>query len=109
MVARQQISNIGKTIAIKFKPERIVLFGSYAYGNPTSDSDIDLFVVLPHEGLAARKAAEIRLALPADLSIDVIVRSPEKVQERLQMHDYFISEIMGKGHVIYAGSNGRVD
>ena len=79
MVAMTRISNIGKTIARQFKPEQIVLFGSYAYGDPTSDSDIDLFVILSHEGLAAHKAAEIRLALPTDLSIDVIVRSPEKV------------------------------
>ena len=101
----KQISSIGKIIATQFNPERIVLFGSYAYGRPGLDSDIDLFVILSHEGLAARKAAEIRLALPTDLPIDIIVRSPDKVKERLKMHDYFISEIIEKGHVIYESNN----
>lgn len=105
MIAREKIVNIGKTIVEKFNPEQVVLFGSYAYGNPTSNSDIDLFVVLAHECLAARKSAEIRLTLPTDLPIDIIVRSPEKVQERLRMHDSFVSEIMKKGKILYAKSN----
>ena len=105
MNTTKQISSIGKIIAAQFNPEQIVLFGSYAYGKPGIDSDIDLFVVLSHEGLAARKAAEIRLALPTDIPIDIIVRSPDKVKERLEMHDYFISEIIDKGHVIYENNN----
>jgi predicted nucleotidyltransferase len=107
MVASKTIESIGETIARKFSPERVVLFGSYAYGSPGQDSDIDLFVVMSHEGVAARKAAEIRLALPTNLPIDVIVRSPRKVKERLRMHDSFISDVMRNGRVLYAGSDQR--
>ncbi len=109
MVAKKTIETIGKTIVRQFNPERVVLFGSYANGHPGPDSDIDLFVVMPHDGIAARKAAEIRLALPTNLPIDVIVRSPRKVKERLRMHDNFVSEVMQNGRVLYAGSDQRMD
>ena len=60
-----------------------LLFGSYATGNPTEDSDVDLLVILAHEEPGAIKAAEIRLQLHAEFSMDLIVRTPQKIQERV--------------------------
>jgi predicted nucleotidyltransferase len=108
MVSMKQIRDWSRSVAAQFKPDRIILFGSYAYGKPQEDSDVDLLVVLPHEGLAARKASEIRLALPSDVPVDVIVRSPEKIRERLRMNDFFVREITEKGLVLYANGNKRM-
>jgi predicted nucleotidyltransferase len=108
MVKMKQIRNWSRTVAAQFKPERIILFGSYAYGTPRKDSDVDLLVILPHDGFAARKASEIRLTLPADVSIDVLVRSSERVRERLSMNDFFVREIIDKGIVLYAAGNQRM-
>jgi predicted nucleotidyltransferase len=108
MVSIRQIREWSRSVAAQFKPERIILFGSYAYGRPREDSDVDLLVVLSHEGLAARKASEIRLALPSNVPVDVIVRSPEKLRERLQMNDFFMRDIMEKGLVLYASGNKRM-
>jgi uncharacterized protein len=105
MVDYNLISEWAKSLVREFKPIKIILFGSYAYGIPQKDSDVDLLVVMPHGGSAARVAAKIRLALPADISADVIVRSEETLQERINMNDYFIREIIEKGKVLYAASN----
>ena len=102
MVDTQKIEAAVKRVVAQFHPERVILFGSYAYGDPTPDSDIDLMVVMQHDGVAARKAADIRLVLPDDVPIDLIVRSPEKVEERLRMNDVFMREIVEKGRVLYA-------
>ena len=108
MVRMKQIRNWCQRLVEQFKPERIILFGSYAYGKPRQDSDVDLLVVLPHKDIAARMASEIRLALPHDIPIDVIVRSPEKFRERLKMNDFFMREIAEKGLVLYAARNQRM-
>jgi predicted nucleotidyltransferase len=60
MVTRRQIKAYAQEIARQFKPQRIILFGSYASGKPTSDSDVDLLVVMPHKGLSADQATRIR-------------------------------------------------
>jgi uncharacterized protein len=108
MVSMKQIRDWSRSVAVLFKPDRIIMFGSYAYGKPREDSDVDLLVVLRHEGLAARKASEIRLALPSGIPVDVIVRSPEKIRERLRMNDFFVREITEKGLVLYASGNTRM-
>ena len=50
MVNEQTIQDLCNRIVQDFQPDRIILFGSYAYGNPTPDSDVDILVVLPFEG-----------------------------------------------------------
>lgn len=77
MVSYDEISSCAQQIAQRFHPEKIILFGSYAYSNPTEDSDIDLLVILPHEGQGTEQAAGIRLQLHTKFPIDLIVRSPE--------------------------------
>ena len=87
------------------KPTRVVLFGSYAYGAPSEDSDIDLLVVMPREGDDAHLAADIRLALPSQYPIDVLVHSQRRLRERLRQKDGFLSEIMAKGRVLYEAAD----
>lgn len=101
-VKRQQIQRVCGQIARLFKPQRIVLFGSYAYGKPTKDSDVDLLVVMPFEGKGFRKASEILSRIDANFPVDVIVRSPEEMNRRLACGDFFLREVTEKGELLYA-------
>ncbi len=108
VIARTRIKNFVSEIARQFKPRRVVLFGSYAYGRPSPDSDVDLLVIMPHKGHPAIQAAEIRKRIHAGFPLDLIVRSPKEIRRRLAMDDYFITEILGKGETLYEGGDARV-
>ena len=101
MVTRRQIRAYAKEIGRQFRPRRIILFGSYAYGKPTRDSDVDLLVIMPHKGHGADKATEIRLRVLAPFPMDLLVRSPQKIRQRLAWGDCFIQEVLEKGKVLY--------
>ena len=101
-VKRQEIRRVCAQIARLFQPERIVLFGSYAYGHPTTDSDVDLLVVMPFEGKGFRKASEIRSRIDAAFPLDLVVRTPEEVSRRLAGGDFFLREVTEKGQLLYA-------
>lgn len=82
MIQRSQITHFANAVAERFKPQRIVLFGSYAYGKPNQDSDVDLLVVMPEDRRQRRKAVEIREAINADFPLDLLVRTPEDIRWR---------------------------
>ncbi len=100
MLTRRTIKDFALRVAKQFNPEKIILFGSYAYGKPSNDSDLDLLVVLDHQGSAIKKASDIRLALPAEIPVDVIVRTPQRIQERLAINDFFMRDIIELGKVL---------
>ena len=108
MVSMEQIQELADRIAREFKPEMIILFGSYAYGTPTPDSDVDLLVVMPYEGKACVTAAAIREVLSPDIPKDVIVRSKADLQDRLRLGDSFVREVTERGNVLYESPNARV-
>jgi len=101
MVTRRQIEELSNRIATRFHPEKIVLFGSYASGQPTEDSDVDLLVVMPFSGRSVDQAVEIRMETRSSFPVDLIVRTPEAVLERLRLGDTFISGILNAGRVLY--------
>lgn len=103
MVSVAQIQAYASEVARRFKPEKIVLFGSHAYGHPEADSDVDLLIVMPHSGRAPYQEAMIRTTVRAPFSVDLMVRSPRRLRERLAMNDSFITEIMRKGRVLHEG------
>ncbi len=88
-------------IAREFQPERIVLFGSYANGIPNQFSDVDLLVVMSFEGSPLQQAARIISQLNPPMSVDLIVRTPEQVRDRLAMKDGFMEDIMKRGKTLY--------
>jgi uncharacterized protein len=108
MVDIEQIGALGRQIAEQFNPERIILFGSYAYGEPTADSDVDLLVVLPFEGYPFRKASEILRITDPDFAVNLMARTPEQVQQRLDLEDFFIQEIYEQGRVLHEAAHPRV-
>jgi len=97
----EKINEFVDKIAKKFKPEKIILFGSYGYGNPNKDSDIDVLVVISSKKRPVDLAIQIRSAIPAPFPVDLLVRTPRQIEERLSMNDFFIKEIVTKGRVLY--------
>ena len=108
-VKPEQIQKLCEQIAREFQPERIVLFGSHAYGNPGPFSDVDLLIVMPFEGSPLQQAAKIITRINPPLSLDLIVRTPEEVQEQLAGHNGFLREIMERGKVTYEARHAGVD
>ena len=101
MISQDKITDLGERIAREFQPERIILFGSYAYGEPRPDSDVDLLVVLPFEGKGFRKSLEILNRLDPDFSVDIVARRPEDTARRYEEGDPLIREALDRGKVLY--------
>ncbi|MFO0967024.1 MAG: nucleotidyltransferase domain-containing protein [Gemmataceae bacterium] len=100
------IRTFARQIAERFHPEKIVLFGSYAYGEPNEDSDVDLLVVMPARNQVSQ-AVRIRMALPdPPFPLDLIVRTPERLKKRLEDGDSLMREIIGRGTVLYEKGDG---
>jgi len=105
---RQDIMKVVEQIAREFHPQRVILFGSHAYGAPTPDSDVDLLVVMPVEGKEVHKAIEIVRTVNPPFATDVLVRTPEVLQWRLEQNDFFLREIVEKGQVLYEAVDAGV-
>ena len=104
MISQRQIETYAADVARRFEPLKIVLFGSYAYGDPTDDSDVDLMVIMPKgpDGVRNRdKALAIDLAIPASFPLDLLVRDPEEIAWRLEEGDCFLDDVFSKGRVLY--------
>ena len=95
------IRHLCHRIAEEFKPEKIILFGSHAYGKPTPESDVDLMVVMTFEGSHFQQATKISRYLRLPIPMDLLVHTPEYLQYRLEIGDRFIQEIIDKGKVMY--------
>ena len=105
MVKRIEIDTLCRQISVQFRPDRVILFGSYAYGQPTSDSDVDVLVVMRHRGPSYRLAAQIRNSIDVDFPVDVLVRSPHEVRRQIALDDPFMLEVMSKGEVLHEARN----
>jgi predicted nucleotidyltransferase len=90
-------------IVSELKPEKVVLFGSYAYGTPNPHSDVDLLVIMKtRASLKNRSWAVSRLLIPRPFPVDILVKTPKEVEKALEGGDFFIKEIMERGKVMYA-------
>jgi predicted nucleotidyltransferase len=101
MATLKQIQAYADEVARRFHPEKIILFGSHAHGRPTRDSDVDLLVIMPHKGRPPEQAARIRDVVRAPFSLDLLMRSPQRLRERLGMNDCFIRESVDKGRALH--------
>lgn len=106
-VSQVKIQQAAQKIAAAANPDKIILFGSFADGSPTPDSDVDLLVILPSiqdRGASIRKISEI--LYPRPFPLDIVVRTAAEISQRLQWGDSFISDIMTKGKVLYERAGG---
>jgi len=101
MVAMEEIERLGREIGRAFRAERVILFGSHAQGTASEDSDVDLLVILPFQGSAVEQAVQMRLAVNVPFAVDLLVRTPRMVRERLAMGDAFLRDILQHGKVLY--------
>ena len=101
-----RIEEFGRQIGREFGAERVVLFGSYAQGLATEDSDVDLLVIGPFEGRSVDHSVKIRMKLRPRFPVDLIVRTGEKVRQRIEMGDDFMRQILQEGKVLY-GTDSR--
>ena len=96
------LNRIVERITGKFDPDKIVLFGSYAHGNPTTDSDADLLIIMRVSGSKRRQAVEIDFLLQGiPIPTDIIVVSPEEVARSCDCPGTIINEAIREGKVLY--------
>src|SRR6516225_3611839 len=94
------IRQFARQVAERFQPDKIILFGSHAYGTPHADSDVDILVVMPCRN-QLDQAAKIHTTLLPPFPLDILVRTPHNMNWRLAEGDSFLREITLKGKVLY--------
>jgi predicted nucleotidyltransferase len=96
------LDDIKERLVRELNPQQIILFGSYAYGRPTADSDVDLLIVMDSNDRPVARAARVsKLLRPRPFPIDILVRTPEEIRYRLKIGDLFVREIFERGKVLY--------
>jgi uncharacterized protein len=101
----RDIADVVAQIVERFHPQQVVLFGSHAYGIPTPDSDVDLLVVMETSLRHIEQAVEIRKAVDFPFPVDILVRTPQHIAERIALGDVFLREVLTKGVVLYAAND----
>ncbi len=103
-VPMSAIRRFARQIAEKFRPDKIILFGSYASGNPHAESDVNLLVVMPARN-EIDQAVRIVLAFESPFSLDLIVRTPKRIERDLKDGDWFLNEVLAKGDILYEATD----
>lgn len=89
-------------IVDELNPEKIILFGSYAYGSPNPHSDVDLLVVMKTKASLKERSWKVsRLLLPRPFPVDLLVKTPKEIERALKSGDFFLREILTRGKVLY--------
>jgi predicted nucleotidyltransferase len=101
------IRRFAREVAQQFQPDKIILFGSYAYGKPNADSDVDILVIMPCRN-QLDQAFKIRAAIDAPFAMDLIVRKPSEIEWRLRDGELFHTEIVTKGQVLHEKGDAGV-
>jgi uncharacterized protein len=101
MIDERRILDLRDRITTECSPERIILFGSFAYGNPGSEPDVDILAIVKHGDSGPKKAAELLRRINPRIPVDLVVRTVDEVKSRLQVNDFFIADILNHGRVLY--------
>jgi predicted nucleotidyltransferase len=99
------IQDILEKLLAGYTPQRFILFGSYAYGNPRPDSDIDLLIIKETSERFIDRWVTVRRLLSDPkrmVPLETIVLTPQEVSRRLVIGDQFLAEIVEKGEILYA-------
>ena len=102
---KRLVTGLVEKIKIAYKPEKIILFGSYAYGTPGPDSDVDFLIVKDTSERPIDRRVIVRKMVSDPgrrIPFEFIVLTPEEVHDRLNIGDQFIQEIIKNGKVLYA-------
>ncbi|MGQ9628387.1 MAG: nucleotidyltransferase domain-containing protein [Anaerolineae bacterium] len=105
-IPQQAIEDVVSQIVRHFNPRQIILFGSYAYGQPRPESDVDLLVVMDTPLKETEQAVRICQEIEYHFGLDLIVRTPEALTRRLALGDPFLREVVARGKVLYERADG---
>ena len=100
------IEDILQKIVAGYSPQKVILFGSYAYGQPDENSDIDLLIIKETKKRPIERWMEVKRLVRdrnRTVSISPLVYTPRELDERLAIKDFFIQEVLEKGKVLYGG------
>lgn len=102
--AQKKIQEITKKIVKEYQPEKIILFGSYAWGEPHEDSDLDLFIIKKSQKRRIDREQELRMKLYGNKfpPMDLLIYTPDELKRRLDIDDFFVREILTRGKTLYA-------
>ncbi len=106
LVPMSAIRRYVRRIVGRFHPDKVILFGSYAYGRPTQESDVDLMVIMPARN-ELDQAVQICEEFDQDFNLDLIVRTPKRVEQRLRWGDWFLRDVVYRGKVLYERIDGN--
>lgn len=102
MIQDDKISEIIHKIASGYNPDKIILFGSYANGSASVDSDIDIFVIKSSELPRPQRAMQLRKMLYGSLiPMDLIVYTPDEVEKEKDVEYSFVHEVLNSGKTLY--------
>jgi len=104
-IPQKAIHRVVKQIVEKFKPQKIILFGSYARGNPRPESDVDLLVLMDTPLKDVQQAIQICQQIKYRFGLDLIVHTPKYLAERVGMGDWFLRDVLKEGKVLYEAHN----
>ena len=105
-IPQEAIDATVNQIVEKFNPQRIILFGSYAYGDLRPESDIDLLVVMDTDLKESEQAVQICQKIEYHFGLDLLVRTPATIVRRLALGDAFLQEIVDRGKILHERTDG---
>ena len=105
-IPEQVIGELVRRIADQFHPQQVILFGSHARGNPGPESDVDLLVIMDTPVREVQQALTIRQAVNPLFGVDILVYTPERVQQRLAWGDSFLRTVLKEGIILYESADG---
>ena len=98
---QKEIKKITKQIVENYHPEKIILFGSYAWGKPNENSDVDMFIVKNTRKDPMQRCYEVRKDIDSLFPLDILVFNSEEIKKRLKINDFFVEKIINNGKVLY--------
>ena len=96
-----EIKKITRQIVEKYKPEKIILFGSFAFGKPKASSDIDLLIIKKSKKRKVERVKEVLMKVKSEIPLEPLVYTPREIQERFDLKDFFFENIFKKGKLLY--------
>jgi hypothetical protein len=101
-VTEEALDTMVQRLVPALHPHKIIMFGSYIYGVPTPDSDVDLLVILDTQAHPVDRYLSVsRLLRPRPFPLDILVKTPEEMTRAVAHGDPFIIEILTQGRVLY--------
>ena len=103
-VIEEKIKEITDKIVREYQPEKIILFGSWAWGTPHENSDVDMFIIKESEKKRWEREYDLRMKLIGNKfpPMDLLIYTPEEMERRIRIEDFFIQDILKNGKLVYA-------